>query len=110
AVDARLVREEGRAGRYAFSHALIRDTLYGELSAARRVRLHARLAAALEAADPDGRIEEIAHHRFAAAAGGDLEPALIALRRAGDRAAGMLAYEEAAAHYGRALELREDGD
>ena len=35
-------------GRYKFTHALIQATLIGELSATRRVRLHARIGEALE--------------------------------------------------------------
>ena len=60
----------GRApGRYSFSHALIRETLYGELSTLRRVRLHRRIGEALEdlyAAKADAHLAELAFHFFEA--------------------------------------------
>ena len=48
---ARGARDRGdrRAGQYRFTHALMQETLLGELSAARQVRLHGRIAEALEA-------------------------------------------------------------
>jgi predicted ATPase len=39
----------GALGLYQFSHALIRETLYDELTTARQMRLHAQIARALEA-------------------------------------------------------------
>jgi predicted ATPase len=36
-------------GRYSFAHALIRETLYGELTTPRRIRLHREIAETLEA-------------------------------------------------------------
>ncbi len=39
----------GALGHYQFSHALIRETLYDELTTARQMRLHAHIARALEA-------------------------------------------------------------
>jgi class 3 adenylate cyclase len=48
ALDAQLIEEAGTPGSYLFAHALIRHTLYGGLSSARRLRLHRRLAEALE--------------------------------------------------------------
>ena len=39
----------GSPGRLRFGHALIRDTLYDELTAARRLRLHQKVGEALEA-------------------------------------------------------------
>ena len=58
--------------RLRFSHALIRDTLYDELSSARRLQLHHHAAKALEAvysSDLEPHLAELAHHHFAAAPG-----------------------------------------
>ena len=46
ALDAGLVREDG-IDRYLFGHALVRDTIYAAIPAARRARAHARVAEAL---------------------------------------------------------------
>ncbi len=49
ALDARLIAEApGAHGRYMFSHALVRETLYGGTSSARRLRMHHRVGLALE--------------------------------------------------------------
>ncbi len=45
---ARLVRPSGALDRFAFAHALVRRTIVDGLPAGRRVRLHARVADALE--------------------------------------------------------------
>jgi eukaryotic-like serine/threonine-protein kinase len=48
-LEAHLIHEVPAApGRYTFTHALIRETLYGELTGARRIRLHRRVAEVLE--------------------------------------------------------------
>src|SRR5205085_10035923 len=57
---ARLVQETA-VGRFRFAHALVRDTLYGELSATRRARLHGRIAAQLAIGRPDD-VAALAHH------------------------------------------------
>ncbi len=62
AVAAGLVREEG-LDRFAFAHALVRDTLYAATSASRRARTHVRVARAL--AGQPGRETEVAHHWLA---------------------------------------------
>ena len=50
ALEARVVGEvPGAPGRLRFSHALVRDTLYDELTPARRLRLHAHAGDAIEA-------------------------------------------------------------
>ena len=49
ALDAKLIEElPDEIGHYQFTHALIQETLTGELSSARKVRLHARIAESLE--------------------------------------------------------------
>lgn len=91
--------------RYAFSHALIRETLYEELPSAERVDLHRRVGEAMAATSSgEANLSELAHHFFAAAAGGEVEPAIEYAVKAGARAAALLAFEDAAAHYELALE------
>jgi tetratricopeptide (TPR) repeat protein len=115
ATGARVVGEVPRAiGSYRFSHALIRETLYEELNATRRVRLHRQIGEALEecyASRLEPHVAELAYH-FAEAAqgGGDVEKAIDYARRAGDRAMSVYAYEEAAGNIDRALQLAELGD
>ena len=46
-VEARVLREAGHVGRYAFTHALVRATLYDSISQLRRARLHGRVGEAL---------------------------------------------------------------
>ncbi|MDP9237002.1 MAG: AAA family ATPase [Chloroflexota bacterium] len=97
-------------GRYSFSHALIRETLYGELSTTRRVRLHRQIGEALEqlyAANVEPHLAELAYHFGEAAPGGDVEKAIDYARRAGDRSVSLVAWEEGAAHYERALQALE---
>jgi DNA-binding SARP family transcriptional activator/tetratricopeptide (TPR) repeat protein len=102
----------GSPGRLRFGHALIRDTLYDELSSARRLQLHRNAAEALETvytADLDAHLAELAHHFLTAAPVGVADKALDYARRAGDRAAAQLAYEEAVRLYEMALTLVGDG-
>ncbi|HEV7535831.1 MAG TPA: hypothetical protein VGP90_09365, partial [Acidimicrobiia bacterium] len=109
AEEARLIGTvPGHPDRYAFSHALVRSTLYEELATTRRLRLHRRIGRALEARpDADARVAELARH-FAQAAGlGETDRAVTYARRAGDRARGDLAFEEAATHYDGALAALE---
>jgi len=109
-VEARVLREAGHVGRYAFTHTLVRATLYDSISQLRRARLHGRVGEALVAlrgGDLDPHLAMLAHH-FAQAAPVErpdraIDFALAAARRA-DR---MLAWEEAAQHYRAALRARE---
>ncbi len=109
AVRAQLLAERD-PGRFRFSHALVRETLYEELSAAKRPLLHARIAAALEglySADPqrlERRLAELAHHYVEAAGAGDPEKAMDYAARAAERAVAELGYEEAGSLFERALE------
>jgi eukaryotic-like serine/threonine-protein kinase len=109
ALRASLVTEApGTYGRLRFSHALVREALYDDLSQLRRIRLHRRAGEALEetyAANPDPHLAELAHHFFMAAPGGELDKALEYGRRAGEQAVNMIAYEEAIRLYRMGLEL-----
>jgi DNA-binding SARP family transcriptional activator len=111
AVAARvLTAVPGAPGRVRFAHALIRETLYDQLTAPRRVQLHRRAGEALEelyARDSAPHLAELAHHFFEAAPGGDLGKALGYSRRAGERAVALLAYEEGARYYELALQALE---
>jgi tetratricopeptide (TPR) repeat protein len=114
ATAAALVSEvRGSAETFTFRHALIRTTLYEELSATRRARLHRRVGEALEElvqAKPGARIEELAHHWLAATQAADAAKAIGYARQAGERALANLAFEEAAAHFERALAVLEPRD
>ena len=109
AMHAHVIEEAaGVVGRYTFSHALIRETIYGELSATRRALLHRRVAASLEEAHRDDLEPfraELAYHLVQGGSAGDLAKAIEYSARAGDRAAAQLAYEQAALNYRRAASL-----
>jgi hypothetical protein len=114
AVRAHVVEEvAGAAGRYTFSHALIRDIVYGGLTATRRALLHRRAGTALEQAH-DAHIEpylaEIAYHFAQAGFIGDLDTAIEYGTRAGKHAISQLAYEQAAAHFRQTIELIGSAD
>ncbi len=103
AISAGVVGEvAGAHGRFRFAHALVRDALYDDLTATGRMRLHRRAGEVLEelyAGDPDSHLAELAHHFHEAAPAGAAAKAVGYARLAGDRAAELLAYEEAARLY-----------
>ncbi len=108
AMAARVITEVPRsADHYSFSHALIRETLYEELSTTRRVRLHRQIGEVLEGIDPEGHLPQLAYHFSEAAPGGDVDKAVDYARRAAERALAQYAYEEAVADYERALQALE---
>ncbi len=92
---------------WRFAHALVRDALLEGLPAVERARLHRCVGIALEDLHRDhldAHLGELAHHFAAGAVGGDVERAVRYARLAGERAAGLLVYGEAAEHYRRGLE------
>ena len=102
----------GGLGRWRFAHALVQEVLYEGLPAARRIRLHGRVGEALEAvyeADPGPHLAELAHHFVAAAPGGQevVDRAVRVATAAGRRALEVLAWEEAADLFERALAALE---
>jgi predicted ATPase len=117
AVAARVIEEVPQAlSRYQFSHALIRETLYDELTTARRARLHRRIGEAMEklyAAHLEPHLAQLAHHFGEAAQSGGADKAIAYAERAGTRSMALLAYEEAVRFYQMALDalqLRDPQD
>jgi DNA-binding SARP family transcriptional activator len=113
AMTERVVGEvPGASGRLRFSHALIRDTLYDQLTLLQRLEWHLRAGEALErayASDPEPHLAELALHFHAAGPIGGAEKAVEYAARAADRAGSQLAYEEAVRLYGLALSLADEG-
>lgn len=111
ATRAQLVVESDDVNcRFGFRHALIRETLYSELSSPRRVKLHRRIADAIERLAGGGAnppLAELAYHFSQAASTGAADKAIDYAIRAGDRAAGGLAHEEAARLFEIALQSLE---
>jgi hypothetical protein len=106
AVRRRLVVESGETlDRYRFAHALVRQTLTEELTTSRRVRLHHKVALALEARDAPAA--ELAYHFGEAASLADASKAVEYAAAAGAEANDRLAYEQALGFFGRALEAEE---
>ncbi|MFL5853421.1 MAG: BTAD domain-containing putative transcriptional regulator [Solirubrobacteraceae bacterium] len=97
------------SGRLRFAHILIRDALYEDLPAPRRLRLHRAVAEALEAlyaGNPEPHLTELARH-YREAGPAAAQKAIEYAQRAGDRAAAQYGYEEAAQSYTSALEMLE---
>src|SRR5439155_17035130 len=108
AMAARVIAELPRAtDQYWFSHALIRETLYEELSTTRRVRLHRQIGEALEELDAEGNLPQLAYHFGEAASAGDAQKAVDYARRAGDRSIAINAWEDAITNYERATQALE---
>ena len=110
ALGAGLVVESlEKPGDYRFSHALIRETLYESMSAPRRARIHKRVGEAIEAGQgrrQERYLPELAYHFTRSADPEDAENAITYAVRAGEQATTMLAHEEAAEHYARALDVQ----
>jgi class 3 adenylate cyclase len=105
---ARLLAEVPETNRNRFSHALVRATLYDELTTARRMTLHRRVGEALEALHAghlDDYLPSLAHHYRAA---GDAPRAVAYATQAGYRALTQLAHDEAVTFFSQALDLAED--
>ena len=80
AEESRLLRRVGGLvrDRYAFSHGLVRDAIYGELLRGRRVRYHHKIAVATERvhADLGNYVNELAHHFYMGAPLADADKAI----------------------------------
>ncbi|RIK07757.1 MAG: hypothetical protein DCC49_09795 [Acidobacteria bacterium] len=111
AEEAGLIAELAeREGVYAFSHALVRETLYQELSTARRAMLHRKVAGAIEVMH-EGRLElhlaELAHHLLKSSAPDAAARAVEFFLDAGNYSLSVFAYEDAVKNCETALEAIE---
>ncbi|MGZ6640725.1 MAG: AAA family ATPase [Solirubrobacteraceae bacterium] len=102
ALSTQLVEDvPGRVGRLRFVHGLIRETVYGDIAAARRARLHVAVGESLER---DGAASsDLAYHFVEGAAAADPARALQHAERAGHEALAGLSYERAAELFDAAL-------
>ena len=104
-------RVAGNPSRFRFQHALVRDTLYGELPSLERARLHRKVGDALEELGDDERRQragEIAHHRFRAiVTPAQVDRAIETALRAGRLALESLAPDDAARWFADAVELAD---
>ena len=105
-----VVEDEEAVGRYQFAHGLVRETIYEDISRARRVRLHARVGEALlglHGRDNPEHVLELARHWWAAVPVTGAEAALPFVLAAADHAMAKLAFEQAEQQLRRALEVLE---
>jgi serine/threonine protein kinase/tetratricopeptide (TPR) repeat protein len=98
----------GAPALFSFAHALIPAALRESVSSLRRQRLHRRVAVAIEAAygNLEIHLESLAYHYEQA---GDAEQAEEYYARAGFRALGVYANQEAARYFTLALEMEPEG-
>ncbi len=105
ALAARVIDED--EGEYRFRHALLRKALSDQLTRARRIHLHAKIAEALASNTDGGRADDAEALAFHYEAAGLLERALPHLLKAAERAQRRLGLAEAAAFLRRALDLTD---
>ena len=111
ALENQLIVEAGSGRTYAFTHALVRETLYDELSLPRKQKLHLGASKAIEetySRNLDPHIPALAVHYRLAGSAADAERAIDYSIRAGQLAASVFAWEEAAVHLEAAREIMED--
>ncbi len=112
ALAAHVIEEASATiGGYQFTHALIRETLSQELSATRRARLHAQVSEALETIYGDNaetHASELAYHFGEAQAVLGTEKLVRYSILAGEQALAAYAYEDALAHFQRALAAKNE--
>jgi DNA-binding CsgD family transcriptional regulator len=111
AIRAEMIHDDPDVHR--FSHALVRQTLYEELSQTRRQDMHRRAAEAIEALyalNLEPHISALSLHYRLAGARVDSEQACAYAMKAGDAAMKAYAYVEAVSHYEAALRVLRQRD
>jgi eukaryotic-like serine/threonine-protein kinase len=103
-----IVDVDGPARAYRFAHGLVRDVVCEQVRPRDRAHWHSRAATALQetgAGETTERVAELAAHAYHAVPFEGGRRAIDFAVRAGDHATAQLAYEEAARHYTRALDV-----
>ena len=110
AMSIHLIQEvPGQIDRYQFTHSLIQQTLADGITTSRRVRLHARIAGALEelyGEDAESHAAELAYHYARADAVAGPDKLVYYSLLAGERALAAYAIEDALAHFESGLTAR----
>lgn len=114
AIAANIVVESAdQPDRFAFDHDLFRQTLESDLNLSRRVRLHSRIATAMDemfGTSNDEYADRIAYHFRQAETAADPEMVAAACIRAGRVASAAYAYDDAVEHFGAAVQILENSD
>ena len=106
-----IVESPPTPGGFRFTHAITRQTLYDDLSQARRLRMHLRTGETLEnstGGQLSKHLLEIAQHFYLAASVGGSDKAISYLTEGGRQLYRSTAYDEAADFFERALEISRD--
>lgn len=98
-----VVAEAATDGRRRFVHELVREGVERNTEPSLRVRLHRRVARAVEERSPSPPAALLAWHYRAASPVGGSAAVVRHSTAAGDRAMELLAWEDAEVHYGHAL-------
>jgi tetratricopeptide (TPR) repeat protein/transcriptional regulator with XRE-family HTH domain len=102
--QASMLTEDGEEA-YQFTHDLIRETVAGDITAARRAVLHLEIAVALEALPGEVSMEQLAYHY---ACSDDKQKAIVYLEQAANQAAARYAHAEAESLYRALLDLARE--
>jgi hypothetical protein len=94
---------EPAPGRVRFVHALVRDTVYADLTQLRLTRMHARVGAAIRRLSPDD-VPALAHHYLRAASAETARDAVGYAIEAAERADRRYAYDAAVSLLEQALD------
>ena len=113
AIASNLLRQASDfPGSFEFVHGLVRDVLYEDLDAEKRVALHQKVACFFESLpglDEEHRLAALVHHFGRALPLGNAEKALHYAVRAGAHALNRYAYEVACEYLDGALRILESG-
>jgi DNA-binding SARP family transcriptional activator len=112
AIGAQMLQETPSG--YAFRHGLLREAVYWDLSAPRRMLMHAQagqLIERLRGDQADDYAAELAHHFGLAGESAQIQSKTLHYSmQAGKRAADLSSYGDSLLHFGRALEIIEHSE